>query len=95
MNLNTIIRTAGAVVAVASVGVAALDYRKVVRTERAKREQISLETEKQIAAIRRAGALVEQKILAGEYDQNIKNGTIIGTIMNDQRFYTMMNRIED
>ena len=95
MNLSTVIRTAGAVVAVASVGVAALDYRKVVRTERAKREQIAIETEKQIAAIKRAGAIVEQNIWRGDYDHAIHDGTIISAILTDQKFYTMMNRLED
>lgn len=82
-----------AVAAAVVVGAATVDAIKVSRLERQKREQIRIETDKQIAAIRRAADIVEGKIHSGEYDRDIFSA--IPAILNDHKFYTMTERFNE
>jgi hypothetical protein len=85
---------ASAIVAVGAVGafVGAKQFINITKTENAKREQIRIETDKQIAAIRRAGSIVEAKIKNGDYDSNILN--VIPQLRTDHDFYTMAERFD-
>jgi len=85
MNLKTIIVSATAVVVVVE---AAIECRKVTIVERKKREEIRLEHEKEIAAIRTASQIVIKNIHAGAY-------TNLEQVLNDQKFYRMAARFED
>lgn len=89
MNLVKIITaTAGAVV----VGKTVVDLRKITLAERKKREQIRLNSEKELAAIRRASEIVTSKIYAGHYDQS---PNVIEAMFVDSQFYRIAARFED
>lgn len=92
MNPENLIRAAFAAASVVYVGVAFKNYRKVVRTERQKRVEIRLETEKELYAIRRSSQIIQQKIANGDYDPQIGNGRIVEQLAVDQKFYTMAER---
>lgn len=84
---------ATAAAAAVLVGLAAIDAVKVTKQERAKREQIRLEAEKEIAAIKHAAAVVDLKIKAGEYSHDLNKG--IPAILNDLKFYRMTDRFNE
>lgn len=77
-------------IAVAAVGLATVHSIKVHRAERQKREEIRIETEKEISAIWRAGAKVQDRIKRGEYD-----GRSFEDINKDFEFHRMTERFED
>ena len=78
-----------AVVATAIVVPAVIESIKVSREERAKREQIRLDHEKEMRAIYAASAIVHEKVRNGEY-----NGKF-SSIRPDLEFYRMAARFED
>jgi len=84
MNKND--KVVGGVIATI-VGVAGLNYVRIIREERAKRKMIEADTAKSIKAIH---------IAQGRVLERIENGTLSGkslsTIMNDFRFEEMIAR---
>jgi hypothetical protein len=88
--MNPIKLIAFATASVATVAYAAVDCVKIHKTEKKKREEIALETQKQIAAIHRAGSQVDMDIKSGRYDR----GFDMNQVLNDLRFYTMTERLE-
>ena len=93
MNPLNIIRTIAAAASIVVVGVAIKDHNHIVKTERAKREEIARNTERSILAIRRASQIVEAKIHNGDYDGNIF--AAIPAIQSDQKFFELVDRIND
>lgn len=92
MNPLNIIRTIAGAAAVVVVGLTVKDSIQTTKTERVKREEIKLNTERELLAIRRAGMIVQEKIRAGEYDRDFS--TAIPTIFSDLKFYQIIDRIE-
>lgn len=92
MNPQKLIASAIIAVGAAAAVVGAKEYFDITKTEKAKREQIRIETDKQIAAIRRASEIVKTKIQNGDYDRNILN--VIPQLRMDQDFYTMAERFD-
>lgn len=93
MNPLSIIRTIAAAAVVVTVGVTIKDHNHIVKTERAKREEIRLNTERELLAIRRAALTVQAKIQKGDYDRNF--ATAVPTIMSDMKFYQITDRFAD
>jgi hypothetical protein len=93
MNPNNIIRGIFAAVAVISCAVVVKDHSKTVKTERAKREQIKLNTQRELLALARANLIVQKKVLAGDYDRNL--GGVIGDLHNDMKFFRIVDRFND
>lgn len=77
-------------IAVAAAGLATVEYIKIRRTERQKRTDIRTETEKEIAAIWRAGAKVQERIKRGEYTNRSMDD-----IDKDFQFHRIAERFED
>lgn len=66
----------------------------VHRTETAKRRAIELNRELDIEAIRRAGAVVEQRIQSGYYGKNASLATIVADQQNEFEFQKIAVRQE-
>ena len=93
MNPLNIIRSIAGVAAVVVVGNTIAESIQVTKTERAKREEIKLNTERQILAIKRASLKVQEKIHNGDYDSNIF--AAIPAIQSDQKFFELADRFND
>jgi hypothetical protein len=92
MNLQKIAAAATVVGGVATAGVALFNFHKIVKTERQKREEIKLNTERELLAIHRAGLKVQEKIMNGDYRPGPDT---ISTIMADMQFYRLADRFEE
>lgn len=78
-----------AIVAAAFVAVATVNHLKIRKQQRQIREDIRLETEKEIAAIKAAADTINEKIHAGHYNNKGINDLVV-----DSRFYRMIYRLE-
>jgi hypothetical protein len=93
MNPKDIARVAFAGIAIVSAVVVVKDHHKVVKTERAKREQIKLNTQRELLALARANLVVQKKVLAGGYSPN---PIVAFSDMNtDMKFYRIVDRFND
>lgn len=93
MNPLNIIRTVVAAASVIVVGITIKEHSQVVKTERAKREEIRLQMERDLLAVRRSALIVQEKIQNGDYDRNL--GAVIPAIMSDMKFYQITDRFAD
>jgi hypothetical protein len=93
MNPQNIVRAAFAAIAVVSCGVVVVDHHKTVKSERAKREQIKLNTQRELLALARANLTVQRKVLAGHYDKNF--ATAVTDIRSDMTFYRIIDRFDE
>jgi hypothetical protein len=93
MNPQNIVRAAFAAVAVVSTAVVIKDSIRTTKTERAKREQIKLNTQRELLAIARSNLVVQKKVLAGHYDRNL--GNAVSDIRTDMTFYRIVDRFND
>ena len=75
----------------ALVGMTAVDYIETVKTERARRKQIKLDMEKNIAEILYARDKTLEKINSGAYDKSMN----VETIFSDFEFYRLAHRFEE
>jgi homoaconitase/3-isopropylmalate dehydratase large subunit len=83
-----------AALAAVVVGVASLPLIATIKTERAKRKQIRINRDAEIADIRYAKDIVLAKIQAGDYDSNIIRMDI-EPLMTDFEFYRLTHRFEE
>ena len=94
MNLQNITRAIYAGSAVVAVALTLKNHHTIVKTERAKREHIKRNTQRELLALARANLVVQQKVLAGAYDP-FRPGRSIEQIQYDMKFYRMIDRIKD
>jgi multidrug resistance efflux pump len=94
MNPQNIVRAIYAGSAAVVCVLAIKNHHSTVKNERAKREQIKLNTQRSLLAISRANLVVQRKVMAGEYDP-FRPGRSINQIQTDMKFYEMIDRIDD
>lgn len=88
MNQNTTV----VFTAIAAGAFITVNHFKTVREERAKRAQIELNLQRDLAAIRRASEIVQEKVARGDYP--ISNGGI-EMIYNDITFFILADHFQD
>lgn len=93
MTVQNVVRGMFAAVAVVSTVVVLKDHTKVVKKERAKREEIKLNTQRELLALARANLVVQKKVMHGDYSRNL--ATAVSDIQNDIKFYRIVDRIND
>lgn len=76
------------------VGVASLPLVATIKTERAKRKQIRINRDAEIADIQYAKNVVMAKIESGEYDKNLIS-LDLSPMMTDFEFYRLTHRFEE